>query len=342
MQLWSSQIFLTSTTNVKWLLGSWEFASPYLVLLHPASYRNLFQRSHPTISQVTFLQKSAEKLKTKKTNLATLSVINCIFAKCFPAAQSRLSLLTSAPCALSHSLISVFASVTRWDLIPPDRHTPLSHAEQDVKWRTLHTGDCQTKADGEWNLGFWIPRGTASALRRLLSTQISEGVDKKLSNLMLFAAAAIMLSKSFPCTKSYTVKLLYYFSGPLPLFPGKAFSAVKGCQIAAAFKHNSSKSKVLQLLSWLLNHCLRCSFLEAGSTGKSRNASVSHSFAPLWILSQKTSLSLHSPTEMWSFPREVSPWMCLPSMQNFTSLLLSLSGGFFLPCRRSVLFSFLL
>lgn len=132
------------------------------------------------------------------------------------------------------------------------------------------------------------------------------------------------------------------YTGLLPFLPGKAFIALKGCLQAIAFKQNSFKSKVLQLLSWLLNHCLRCSLPEVDSTGKSRNASVSHSSAPLWILSQKASLSGHNSIEMWSFPKEVSPWICSPSMQNFTSLSLSLPGGFFLPCSRSALFSFLL
>lgn len=100
----------------------------------------------PSYNIPGYISAKVSRTTYNKKNLATLSVINCIFAKCFPAAQSRLSLLTSVPCALSHSLICVFASVTRWDLIPSDRHTPLSRAEQDVKWRALHTGDCQTKS----------------------------------------------------------------------------------------------------------------------------------------------------------------------------------------------------
>lgn len=132
------------------------------------------------------------------------------------------------------------------------------------------------------------------------------------------------------------------YTGRLPFFPGKAFSVLKGCLLAGSLQQNSFKSKVLQLLSCLLNHCLRCSLLEAGSTGKSRNASVPHSSAPLWILSQRALLSRHNSTEMWSFPKEVSPWTSPLSMQNFTSLSLSLTSGFFLPCSRSVLFSFLL
>lgn len=203
MQLWKSQIFLTLTTNVKWLLGSWEFAPPHLVLLHPTSYRNLFQRSHPTISQVTFLQKSAEQLKKKK-NLANLSVINYICAKCFPAAESRLSLLTSVPCALSHSLISVFASVPRWDRIPPDRHTPLSRAEQDVE-SSPHRGlPDQKMLNGIWEFQIQVLVDPCWAHKY----QGSEGEDVKLSNFMLSAAAVILVSKSFPGTKSYRVKLL--------------------------------------------------------------------------------------------------------------------------------------
>lgn len=58
---------------------------------------------------------------------------------------------------------------------------------------------------------------------------------------------------------------------------------------------------------------------------------------PLWILSQKASLSFRSPTEMASFPKGVSPRMCLPSKSNLASLLLSVPGDFF-TCSSRVFF----
>lgn len=121
-----------------------------------------------------FCRSQQNNLKEKNHNLATLSVINCIFAKSFPAAQSRLLLLTSVPCALSHSLISIFCKCYKMGSDPSRlTHTSLSCRAGCKMQNSPHRGLPEQKQMLSEIWGFVFHEKPRVPSDSLLSTQIS-------------------------------------------------------------------------------------------------------------------------------------------------------------------------